>query len=438
MINTRRPNRILSIAIALVAATLACSSPNTSTPPIAATPPLFATPTPGAAPILDAATLQGAVSGQKAYDHTKQLADVIGPRPTGTQKERDAANYIAGVLLSLGYNVTQPPFTFQGYKQGDASLQVNSSSTSITPQPLYLSPGGDVTGSLVAAGIGNPQDFPSQSLAGKIALIQRGTITFNDKVTNAGKAGAAAVILYNNVPGAFDGSLAAVGATPAVSISQQDGNKLLELMKQGDVQVHLKLSSGYEDIRSQNVVTSNAAPCKIVIGGHYDSVAAGPGANDNASGTSAMLELARVFKDSASQLGVCFAAFGAEELGLWGSKGYVKSLTDEQKAAIKAMINLDMVGVGTSWRITASPAILAQVQAAATTQGATAREFGETQRGGSDHASFTAAGIPAVFFYRSEDPNYHSPEDTAQFIDPMALDAVGKMAVQLVMSLVGG
>lgn len=83
------------------------------------------------------------------------------------------------------------------------------------------------TGTLVDCGIGQPGDFPA-SVSGNIALIQRGTLTFAEKVTNAMNAGAVAVVIYNNVAGAFSGTLGETGSwIPAVSVSDTDGATLL-------------------------------------------------------------------------------------------------------------------------------------------------------------------------------------------------------------------
>src|SRR5207248_2184741 len=83
-----------------------------------------------------------------------------------------------------------------------------------------------VSGTLVDCGIGNPADFPA-GMAGKIALIQRGTLSFADKVTNATNAGAAAAIIYNNVAGDLSGTLGAAGNwIPAVGVSDTAGASL--------------------------------------------------------------------------------------------------------------------------------------------------------------------------------------------------------------------
>jgi len=84
-----------------------------------------------------------------------------------------------------------------------------------------------LTATVCNCGLGNPSDFPS-AVSGNIALIQRGTLTFSNKVANAMAAGATAAIIYNNGPGNFSGTLIGPSAwIPAVSLSQADGQTLL-------------------------------------------------------------------------------------------------------------------------------------------------------------------------------------------------------------------
>ena len=85
-----------------------------------------------------------------------------------------------------------------------------------------------VTSTLVNCGIGNPGDCQTGGATGFVALIQRGTLSFADKVTNATNQGAAAAIIYNNVAGDFTGTLGAAGSwIPAVSVSQAAGTALV-------------------------------------------------------------------------------------------------------------------------------------------------------------------------------------------------------------------
>lgn len=377
-------------------------------------------------------------SGKEAYKHVQQLASTIGARAAGTAEERAAADYIASYFSKLGYNVQQQPFEFDDYDVQASGLEIKTpSSESIRSLALAFSIGGDVTGPLKAAGLGNPADFSAGGFDRTIVLLERGTIRFSEKVANAAKAGAVGAIVYNNTEGDLLGNLGEASTIPIVGIKRADGERLLDLLKAGPLQMRLNVDAKNRRITSQNVIAKGGDTCRTVIGGHYDSVPAGPGANDNASGTASVMELARVARGQAQAKGLCFMAFGSEELGLWGSRRYVESLSDADKKSISLMINMDMVGVGDRWSIMGSQEPGKQVADIAQALGVAVTTSSQTGRGGggSDHASFIQAGIPAVFFYRMEDPNYHTANDKAEFVDPTAMEEAGKMAASLLEKL---
>lgn len=427
----------------LMALLLACTQAAPTTPPEpppGPPAPPATEPTAQAAPSTPAPRpVDGAFSGQAAFEHVKHLAEVIGSRVAGTDNERKAADYIAQQLRGYGYTVDQPAVDFELADEAAAELEVVNT-RSFPTNSLGFSASGTVTAPLVAVnGIGNPSDFPP-SARGAVTLVMRGALSFADKVRNAADAGAVGVIVYNNEPGEFRGTLGRSGAAsiPAVGVSGDAGQELLRMAQNG-AQVRLRVEARTVQVRSRNVLARAGETCTYVIGGHYDSVPAGPGANDNASGTAVTLELARVLRPIAERAGLCFMAFGAEELGLWGSRIHVQGLTPEQRQAIRGMVNLDMVGVGDRWRISGSEALVGYVGEVAQALGIAVQlaPGGRGTGGGSDHASFLQAGIPAVFFYRMDDPNYHLPTDQAQFVDPAALEQAGKMVVGLVERLAG-
>lgn len=185
----------------------------------------------------------------------------------------------------------------------------------------------------------------------------------------------------------------------------------------------------------------------VVIGAHYDhlglggseSLAQNPvgsihhGADDNASGTSALLELARVMSAGRQHLrrSIVFVAFSAEELGLLGSAAYTKNPAVPLSSTV-AMINMDMVGrlrdgklfvggVGTSpeWkplleRLNSSPQPAASV---ATDSTRFTLSFGQDGYGPSDHQSFYVRDVPVLFFFTGTHDDYHKPSDTADKVN---------------------
>jgi aminopeptidase YwaD len=214
------------------------------------TPSVIASSTPTAAP----AGSDSLISGERAYDHVVALVEDIGSRTAGSDAEAEAADYIADQLASYGYHPAVEPFEAEYYVE-QASLEVLSPQTiTIEPRALRLSASGEATGELVATGIGRPEDFPPTGVATQVALVERGELTFSEKVANAAAAGATAVVVYNNEAGPFRGDLEEESAIPAMGISQEDGQRLLGLLGQGPVTVHLSVEASQQQVTSRAVI----------------------------------------------------------------------------------------------------------------------------------------------------------------------------------------
>jgi hypothetical protein len=174
----------------------------------------------------------------------------------------------------------------------------------------------------------------------------------------------------------------------------------------------------------------------VVIGAHYDHLGMGdehslapsqmgtihPGADDNASGTAGVVELARWFsKQPKPKRGILFMNFAGEELGLLGSEYYVNHPILPLADAV-AMINMDMIGRIREGKIylagsgtgSSFPKLLDDVKAPAPLQIDLNEKAGY---GASDHTSFTTKGVPVLFFFSGLHADYHKPSDTADKID---------------------
>ncbi len=405
----------------------------TPTPNAVPTPGLAPSPTPHGSSDIGPVRFDPA----RAFAHVEALAVDIGSRPAGSKAERRAAVYLRDQLRGFGYEAELQPFSYDVFADAGSSLEV------ISPQPLSpavyafeLSVSGVAEGQLVDAGIGRPQDFPADS-AGKIALMGKGVLSFSDKVDNAEAAGAAGVIVYNDEPGLFSGNLARPSAIPVLAISQEDGQALLATVGAGPVSARLEVRTESGSRDSQNVVARpQEGECRLVAGGHYDSVPAGPGANDNASGTATVVEMARVLAADGEFDDVCFLLFGAEEIGLIGSARFVDSLTPTEEETLEAMLNFDMVGVGTQWLLAGSPSMTDLAVSEAEEQGLD-YVVDDAPLSVSDHASFIDAGIPAVFFHSffavvSDDPNYHTAGDRAKHVQPTRMAEIADLALAVI------
>ncbi|MDI9402791.1 MAG: M28 family peptidase [Limnohabitans sp.] len=194
----------------------------------------------------------------------------------------------------------------------------------------------------------------------------------------------------------------------------------------------------------------------IVVGAHYDHVGYGmygadpanrgkvhPGADDNASGTSGMLVLAkRLAKEyaeapaDANLRSVLFLAFSAEEMGLNGSRAYVKSPSIAADK-VDIMLNMDMIG-----RMRSKELVVGGVESAKGFSSMLEPFFKESGltiyadpsgRGPSDHSSFFGAGIPVLFFFSGVHDIYHQPGDVGYTVDPRGVPAILDLVQKITM-----
>ncbi len=411
----------------ILALGLACARPPVQ--PTPTVPAVREVPTP--APVATPA----AFDTGRVMETVRVLAGEIGSRPAGTEASRRAAEYLVRQLQGLGYEVETQPFTFRDYVDHGSEVRLIGGRT-VSANTLRESPAGSVQAQLVAAGLGRPEDFSAVDARGKVVLVQRGTLTFREKARNAAAAGAAAIIIYNNQPGNFQGTLGEPGQIPAVSISQEDGNALAQQLRNGPVEIEVTVRSEVREVTDQNVVARKPGNSGkiVIVGGHYDSVPAGPGANDNGSGTAISLELARILADGYPHE-VRVVLFGAEENGLVGSAEYVQTLDADTRGRVVAMLNLDMVGVGERLRLGGSPELVNLATELAAGLGLRPERIPPDQAGGSDHVNFLRANIPALFFWRPDDPAYHTANDRPENVDPARVEEVGRLALAVLEAL---
>ncbi|MDQ7843589.1 MAG: M28 family metallopeptidase [Armatimonadota bacterium] len=385
-----------------------------------------------------------AASPAAVLEHLRILSQQNGPRAAGTPGDLRAVDYVAGELARIGYAVERQPFPFQYFEETQPPLLtvVGEAPRRLAPSTMLYSastPEEGIEAEVVAAGLGRPADFSGLRVEGKIVLVQRGEIFFRDKVANAAAAGALAVLIVNNQPGgAVVGTLMAPAKLPAVAISQDEGQDLLRRLAAGPVRVRLVVRTISEERISMNVIgvrRGTALPGEVVVvGAHRDSVPTSPGANDNASGTAALLEAGRLLAGVRTARTVHVVAFGAEELGLIGSRFYAQ----HPPGRIVGMVNLDMVGrgvlsVGNSSDDTTLVDLAERI--AARLQLPVARF--KLRSGASDHAAFEEIGVPAVFIHTGDDPAIHTPNDIVDRIDPLLVARAATLAAHVALEVAG-
>jgi Zn-dependent M28 family amino/carboxypeptidase len=327
--------------------------------------------------------LRSAIKAKRMFTHLDALNTIAteqgGNRASGFEGYGASVQYMVTELRKAGYKPTVQRFNFVTFEElTDPVLREVSPTAKTYTQDEFAtmsySASGDTGEAAIVPVDVNLNADPAQRLstsgcedadfagfaAGSIALMQRGTCPFADKVVNAQEAGAGGAIVFNqgNDPGrvgvvfgtlgetAQDGDPAIPDVTiPAVGISYDEGERLAnEAAPIGQVVVDAK-----SDRRtSSNILaeTKGGNPNNVtIVGSHLDSVPEGPGINDNGSGSAFNLELARqMAKLRIKPVNkVRFAWWGAEESGLVGATRYVEFISNEDFAKIAANLNFDML-----------------------------------------------------------------------------------------------
>ena len=374
---------------------------------------------------------------EKGMELLTRFTEEYSPRQSGTDGERAAAEFIGGYLEDLGYLVEYQPVEVEHIPWGGEFVSLTGDGRpDLRAIPLSMTGTGDVTGPLVYIGKAFNDEFPEEGLDGAIALIERGEITFEVKVNRAASAGALAAIIYNSERGNFRGALQSDGPIPAASLSREQGEEVLRLLEdEPGLQARVKIETVLLD--SQNVIAElddQVDECGVVVlGGHYDSVADTEAAGDNGTGVVSLLvmaeELAKAHSEGESlPFAVRLVFFGVEEIGLYGSRHYVDELSGDEREEIAAMLNFDAMGKGDA-SMEGSAALADIAVEFAKDNGIALGRSPVTEGFGSDHASFLAVDIPALFFFGDDFSIINSPDDVLEEVDPSIMGT--HMAVSL-------
>jgi Zn-dependent M28 family amino/carboxypeptidase len=325
-----------------------------------------------------AVTVQGITEHQQALQN---IADMNGgTRYTRTAGFTASAAYVKATLENAGYDARYEMFNMPIWHEKAAPALQLTSPTSKTYRPgsaaddnspnvdfiaFEHSPTKSVSGEVVTVGHTDvPSDGGSTSgclasdfgadVDGAVALIQRGTCGFTQKLGLARQAGAIGVILFNEGDTAGRRNALFRSADPgypipAVLSSYAVGEELYNLANGGQHPT-VNLATNGVDVETlyPNVVaeTKGGDPDHVVmLGAHLDSVPAGPGINDDGSGTSFQLELAEQLVEAGAtpRNKIRFLWFGGEEDGLVGSRYYAAHMSSADVAKADMMLDTDMI-----------------------------------------------------------------------------------------------
>ena len=312
---------------------------------------------------------------------------------------------------------------------------------------------GDVTGEVVFVGA---DDYAGVDARGRIALALAGTATPPgaprrsrlEQLIAARRAGARALLLVDDTLPAL-----ATTAAPVAILSGTVTRAGAAALLGGSGRTRLRIELATEERRAANVigVVPGTDPARageaVVIGAHYDHLgregdAVYPGADDNASGTAAVLGLAQSLATARLPRTLVVMLFSGEEIGLVGSDYQVRHPSAVPIERMVAMLNFDMVGrldgrhlqVG---GVATGGSFRGLVEAAAKEVGLDV-DLSPAGSGPSDHTRFHDAGVPVLFFHSGSHADYHRPSDTADKIDAAGMARIADLGCLVVTRIAGG
>ena len=427
------------------------------------------------------------------FAHVRYLADdALEGRASGSAGERCAAEYIASVFAAAGLEgAADGGSFFQSFPiRGGAALgthnllrvvEGNVAELDTGWRPYGFSATGHAAG--VSAygghGINRPgnagEGFGELELDGRVVVVEDGDPLSPEgtslesqahyKASEAARRGAAGLVVLladgSDLP-ELANETRPRGAIPVAAVRGAAGEALRAAARAGgDIELMAELQP--LTLEARNVVArlpgseDGERGEVVVVGAHYDHLGLGGegslapgssaihnGADDNASGTAALMEVAARLARSPSRpvRSVVFVAFSGEEMGLLGSQAYVESDAFSAPSTV-AMINMDMVGrlqdnrlavfgVGTAeeW-----PGMLGGVNASLDPPFDLA--LNPDGFGPSDHSSFYGKGVPVLHFFTNTHVDYHRPSDNWEKVEAAGLERVTDLVTRVTRALAG-
>lgn len=396
------------------------------------------------------------ISASVALEHVKYLCS-IGDRFVGTDGDKKAFEYIIKKFQEFGLQIDKTKICVPSFRERRCSLSiVEPVKREFKVLSAYFSPATPpegVTGQLEYLGDGEEEDYKEKDVKGKIVVLKEKDFE-NLKFWMGRYArlarihGALGIVLIHVMPWPYRCSLE-IGnnsienrffkeQVPVVTISCTDGQDLMYLLGKGNVVGTLKVDTEVKEASSfviRGTLKGSEYPDeKISIIAHRDNGVA-PGANDNGSGTATMLIIAECLSKRKPKRSIEFISSTAEEGVTAGALQYVNAHENEIKH-VKALFNIDMIATGGPLNLVDigiwpdcpplahSKELNKLVEDIAHELGYSLRRM-ISSRGVSDSGRFIEKGVPSVWFWKPDDPYYHSELDSPERIDPNMMKILG-------------
>ncbi|MDP2900028.1 MAG: M28 family peptidase [Candidatus Bathyarchaeota archaeon] len=310
-------------------------------------------------PDIDRRILGEAYGSAETLENVTTLCDDYDSRWPGSGDDKASCEYMAGRLEAYGLeDVHLEKFTIPGWIRGPSTITVLEPRRKEIPCiGLPMTAGGVVEAELVDIGDGAVDVYEKgkSEIEGKIVLVNSAQpptmaryLHRSERYQRSVLAGAAGWIFMTHYPayGPPTGGISPI--IPGVGVSYEDGTYLARVLRRkGRVKLRLDVSCKNLQVDTWNVVADLPGETKgetVVYGAHYEGHDIAVGALDDATGAAVVMEIARILaKEKRMRRGMRFILFGAEEIGLYGSRAYVHDHPGEVEAT-RFMMNFDAAG----------------------------------------------------------------------------------------------
>ncbi|QGA83971.1 M28 family peptidase [Halomicrobium sp. LC1Hm] len=388
------------------------------------------------------------------WTHLTELVDT-GTRMAGSEGERAAAEATRDALAEYARDAGLSAFDIQGWERETSAITAGDETVASDDRAVIAlprSPAGTVTGRLVDAGHGLPEEFAEADCEDAVVIARSDVPDWYDryihrreKYYHAVEAGAAAFVYVNHVEGMLPptGSVGTpeepLGEIPAVGVASETGARLARRHEGDEVTVAVDCET--RPATSQNVHAELGPDTDeaVLVTSHVDAHDIAEGAMDNGAGTATLVEVAKALAAREDELDtrVEFVAFGAEEVGLVGSS----HLADRREfESVAAVLNLDGVVRGRTLQCfthgfdglsEANDAVADRLEHPITTA--------PTMSPHSDHWPFVQWGVPGIHVMSETDGEGrgwgHTHADTLDKLEPRTLREQAVLLTELAVEL---
>lgn len=393
------------------------------------------------------------ITATGAYSHIKNLCK-YGPRNINSEGDLKSIEYISKILKKYDFDILERPFKEAIYKEKKSELKIYFNNKEIPMECVshYRSgntPSEGIDAPIEYVGYGTEEEIKKRDVKDKICLADTGKIHPVAKADVAKKYGAAGCIWIHGHPG---GIIAAWGLhrfgapLPVIGISYEDGIRLRNILKEKkNIKAKMIVEASAKEGEGKNIIGYMRGKKEdeiVALCAHRETTHTTVGANDNGSGVSVLLEIAKAFHGVDLQRSLALIFSSGEEGGGFGVQDYLSSYPNEAKKYV-VCINLDMVGEGSQLHLVEKGRKSKAEKYTFTSKWLNSLLLNRADKLGyyldtnlvsdyglADTGHFLDKNIHATWFYKPDDPYFHTKADTPDKVNPNDLKVTGDIVLE--------